>query len=79
MPQNAFRRGFLDGWSFLRGDEPAPPAPAYSIELGSDPYRAGVALGTREACSKARLKSSAATKSAIDSWLDNALRRFRRH
>jgi hypothetical protein len=28
MPQNAFRRGFLDGWSSLRGDEPAPTIPA---------------------------------------------------
>ena len=45
MPQNAFRRGFVDGRSSIRGSEAAPTVPAYSAEPGKDPYRAGVARG----------------------------------
>jgi hypothetical protein len=73
--QKAFTKGFVDGWSYLRGDEPAPATPAYSAESGSEPYRAGIALGVREACSKARLTSTVTGTSAIDGWIDCALRR----
>jgi hypothetical protein len=71
MPQGAFRRGFLDGWSTLRGREPAPAIPAYSVERGTDPYRAGVACGVREAASP---KSAVTGPSAMETWFDNALR-----
>ena len=53
MPKNIFTKGFLDGWTSIRGNEPAPPVPAYSAEPGENPYRAGVALGVREASAKA--------------------------
>jgi hypothetical protein len=71
MPQNAFRRGFLDGWSSIRGSEPGPTIPTFSVGPGTDPYRAGVACGVREA---ANLKTAAKGSSAIDAWFDNALR-----
>jgi hypothetical protein len=50
MPLNAFRRGFLDGWSSIRDSEPAPTIPACSVEPGDDPYQAGFARGVQEAC-----------------------------
>jgi hypothetical protein len=75
MSQKTFTKGFLDGWSYLRGDEPAPPAPAFSVESGSEPYRAGIAHGVREACSKAHPKSTVTGTSPIDGWIDCALRR----
>jgi hypothetical protein len=71
MPQNKFRRGFLDGWSSIRGSEPAPSIPAFSVEPGADPYRVGVARGVRDAKAKPPADDAAAT----DAWLDNALRR----
>jgi hypothetical protein len=71
MPQSAFRRGFLDGWSSIRGSEPAPTIPPCSLEPGRDAYRAGVALGVREA--QANPKSAVSGQSAIDTWFYNAL------
>jgi hypothetical protein len=73
MPQNAFRRGFFDGWSSIRGRE-RPTIPAYSVEPGKDPYRAGVARGVQEACAKPPTGGIA----TADGWIDNALRRPRR-
>jgi hypothetical protein len=52
MPQEAFRRGYLDAWS-IRGNGFAPSVPAYSVEPGEDPYRAGVARAVRDAATKA--------------------------
>jgi hypothetical protein len=72
MPQNAFRRGFLDGWSSIRGSEPAPTIPPFSLEPRRDAYRAGVALGVREA--QANPKSAVSGQSAIETWFDNAVR-----
>jgi hypothetical protein len=37
----------------MRGDELAPPVPAYSVEPGEDPYRAGVVRAVRDATTKA--------------------------
>jgi hypothetical protein len=74
MPQNKFRRGFLDGWSSIRGSEPAPSIPACSVEPGKDPYRVGVARGVLEA----RAKPPAGGTVTTDAWIDNALRRPRR-
>jgi hypothetical protein len=51
-PQEAFRRGYLDAWS-IRGDGLAPSVPAYSVEPGEDPYRAGVARAVSDAATKA--------------------------
>jgi hypothetical protein len=70
MPQNAFRSGFLAGWSSIRGNEPAPTIPTCSVETGTNPYRAGVARGVREA---ANPKTAATGSLAIDAWFDNAL------
>ena len=53
MLQEVFRKGYLDAWSSIRGNEPAPPVQPHSIELGEDPYRAGVARAVREAGAKA--------------------------
>jgi hypothetical protein len=75
MPQDAFRKGFLDGWSSLRGDEPAPPVPVLSVERGEDTYRSGVARAVSASRSKARLKSTVAGTEAMDAWFDKALRR----
>jgi hypothetical protein len=71
MPQNKFRRGFLDGWSSIRGSEPAPKIPACSIEPGADAYRAGVTRGVQEARAKPKASGTVTT----DTWIDNALRR----
>jgi hypothetical protein len=72
MPQNAFRRGFFDGWSSIRGSEPAPAVPPCSVEPGKeDPYRAGVVRGVQEA----RAKPKTAGTETTDTSLDNALRR----
>jgi hypothetical protein len=51
-PQEAFRRGYLDAWS-IRGNGLAPSVPAYFVEPGEDPYRAGVSLAVRDAATKA--------------------------
>jgi hypothetical protein len=74
VPQNKFRRGYLDGWSSIRGSEPAPPIPACTVEPGKDAYRAGVARGVQEARTKRPAKGTA----TADEWLENALRRQRR-
>jgi hypothetical protein len=71
MPQNKFRRGFLDSWLMIRGNEPPPAVPACTVEPGADPYRAGVARGVRDAKAKPPADDAAAT----DAWLDSALRR----
>jgi hypothetical protein len=71
MPQNAFKKGFADGWSSIRGSEPVPTPPVFSAEPGRDPYRAGVARGVKEA----QVKPSAGTLDA-DTWINNALRRL---
>jgi hypothetical protein len=71
MTQNKFRRGFLDGWSSIRGSEPAPTIPMMLPEPGRDPYRAGVARGVQEAQAKPASDGTATT----DTWLDNALHR----
>jgi hypothetical protein len=42
---------------------------------GQDPYGSGIARGVKDACSKARLKSTVAGTDAMDAWLDKALRR----
>jgi hypothetical protein len=71
MPQNAFRQGFLAGWSSIRGDEPAPILPAFSAEPGRDPYRAGIARGVKEA----QAEPAASDAGTLDTWIDGALRR----
>jgi hypothetical protein len=53
MPQEVFRKGYLDAWSSIRGNEPAPPILPHSIELAEEQYRAGVARAVREAGAKA--------------------------
>jgi hypothetical protein len=74
VPQNKFGRGFLGGWSSIRGSEPAPPIPTYSGEVGRDPYRAGIARGVQEA----QVKPPTTETPMTDAWIDNALRRPRR-
>jgi hypothetical protein len=49
MPQQSFKKGYLDGWSSIRGNEPAPPVPPCSVEPGENAYRAGVVRAVREA------------------------------
>jgi hypothetical protein len=51
-PEEAFRKGYLDAWS-IRDNATAPLVPAYSVEPGEDPYRAGVARAVRDAAMKA--------------------------
>jgi hypothetical protein len=75
MPRNSFRKGYIDGWSSIRGDEPAPPVPAYSAEPGKSPYRVGVVRGVKDACAKAHSKPMASGSGGTDAWLESALRR----
>jgi hypothetical protein len=70
--REAFKRGYLDAWS-IRGDGLAPPVPAYSVEPGEDPYRAGVARAVRDAATKAL--ATATGRPAMEIWLNSALRR----
>jgi hypothetical protein len=74
MPNNAFRNGFLDGWSSIRGDEPAPAIAACSVEPGTDAYRTGIARGVQEACAERPTNRTA----TMDAWQDKALRRSHR-
>jgi hypothetical protein len=70
--REAFERGYLDAWS-IRGDGLAPPVPAYSVEPGEDPYRAGVARAVRDAARKALATTTG--RPAMEIWLNSALRR----
>ena len=70
--REAFKRGYLDAWS-IRGDGLAPPVPAYSVEPGEDPYRAGVARAVRDAARKALATTTG--RPATEIWLNSALRR----
>ncbi len=70
--REAFKRGYLDAWS-IRGDGLAPPVPAYSVEPGEDPYRAGVARAVRDAARKAL--ATATGRPAMEIWFNSVLRR----
>jgi hypothetical protein len=66
VPSNDFRKGFLDGWSSVRGSEPAPSIPACSVERGTDPYRAGFVRGVKEVRAKPPVSGTATTDVLMD-------------
>jgi hypothetical protein len=49
MPQEEFRKGYLDASTVGAGSLPRIDDQAHSIKPGEDPYRAGMARAVREA------------------------------
>jgi hypothetical protein len=75
MPHNAFRKGYVEGWSSIRGIEHISDIPATAISMDDGPYRAGVKQVIRDAC--AYVPSSGITKAAeLDQWFSSALQRW---
>jgi hypothetical protein len=71
MPHSEFRNGYVAGWQSIRGREPTTVVPMFYVTDGETPYRAGIALGVRDAL--ASIAKRASTDPSIDDWLDNAL------
>jgi hypothetical protein len=73
MPQRTFGDGYLAGWRWVRGDDPVPTVPAYSVSEGEAPFQAGVINGIRDGCAS---RQEPVTKSEqIENWVDRALHR----
>jgi hypothetical protein len=73
MPHTEFRNGYVAGWQSIKGREQPSDFPIFHVPDGETPYRAGIALGVRDAV--ASLAKKAGTDRWIDDWFDNALRR----
>jgi hypothetical protein len=72
MTHDAFRKGYLDGWRSIKGPDQTPGVPARgSITLGEAPYRAGVALGIRDAS----YSTNSDCPTTLEGWIERALRR----
>jgi hypothetical protein len=73
MPQRTFGDGYLAGWRWVRGDDPVPTVPAYSVSEGEAPFQAGVVNTIRDGCAS---RQEPVTKSEqIENWVDRALHR----
>jgi hypothetical protein len=73
IPHTEFRNGYLAGWRSIKGREQPTAFPMYHVPDGETPYRAGVALGVRDAF--ASIAEKAGAEHSIDDWIDEALRR----
>jgi hypothetical protein len=73
MPHTEFRNGYVAGWQSIKGREQPTAFPIFLVPDGETPYRAGVALGVRDAI--ASIAEKASTEPSIDDWFDDALRR----
>jgi hypothetical protein len=72
MPHTEFRNGYVAGWQSIKGREPTPAFPMFHVPDGETPYRAGIALGVRDAVASIAKRAGAR---GIDDWFENALRR----
>jgi hypothetical protein len=73
MPHTEFQNGYVAGWQSIRADEQPPDFPVFQVPEGETPYRAGIALGVRDAI--ASIAKKRGSDRWIDDWLDHALRR----
>jgi hypothetical protein len=73
MPHAEFRNGYIAGWQSVKGREQPNAFPMFHVPDGETPYRAGVALGVRDAVTS--IAEKAGTEPSIDDWFDDALRR----
>jgi hypothetical protein len=74
MPHAAFRTGYVAGWQSIKGREQPSVFPMIHVPDGKTPFRAGIALGVRDAVASIAAEKRG-TEPSIDDWLDNALRR----
>jgi hypothetical protein len=72
MSHTEFQNGYLAGWQSIRASEQPSDFPAFQIREGETPYRAGIALGVRDAVASIAKRAGAR---GIDDWFENALRR----
>jgi hypothetical protein len=73
MPHTEFRNGYIVGWQSVKGREQPTAFPMFHVPDGETPYRAGVAMGVRDAVTSIAEKPG--TEPSIDDWFDDALRR----
>ena|ERR1700722_10647650 len=73
MPQTEFQNGYVAGWQSIRGRDQPSDLPDFHVPDGETPYRAGIALGVRDAV--ASIAKKRGSDRWIDEWFDNALRR----
>jgi hypothetical protein len=73
MSHTEFRNGYIAGWQSIRAGEEPTAFPTFDVPDGQTPYRAGIALGVRDAI--ASIAKKAGSDRWIDDWFDNALRR----
>lgn len=74
MPHTEFRKGYVAGWQSVRGRDQPSDFPVFQVQEGETPYRAGIALGIRDAVASI-ITMKQGTEPSIADWLDNALRR----
>jgi hypothetical protein len=73
MPYTEFQNGYVAGWQSIRGRDQPSDFPVFQVPEGETPYRAGIAIGVRDAV--ASLAKKTGTELSIDDWFDDALRR----
>jgi hypothetical protein len=73
MSHAEFQSGYMAGWQSIKSREQPTAFPMFHVPEGETPYRAGVALGVRDAV--ASIAEKAGAEPSIDDWFDDALRR----
>jgi hypothetical protein len=73
MPYAEFQNGYVAGWQSIRGRDQPSDFPGFQVPEGETPYRAGIAIGVRDAV--ASLAKKTGTELSIEDWFDDALRR----
>jgi len=58
MPHAEFRSGYIAGWQSIKGGEQPTAFPMTHVPDGETPYRAGVALGVRDAIASIPLEDA---------------------
>jgi hypothetical protein len=74
MPQRAFENGYIDGWTWVRGNDQIPAIPPYKSS-GLMPYQAGVFQGARDACISASTHNLVPDSDPAQYWVDQFLSR----
>ena len=72
MSEGLFKKGYVDGWRWIRGTEEPTCVPSQEQGELSDPYLAGLARAIRDAGAAPTPPES--EEEAVESWLRRALR-----